>query len=448
MEKIKIDLFRLHDINKDAKKPKGWISAYGKNLENELKRLILIIADKGISETELIKHLMKKFQISYPMSERLVYIERECEYIRRKWFPLVFIKELLKLSNGIYRKYEIQDNIEFLKVGSSASYPIKAVKSLTENLCKIAGARAADGTLHDSKNYGTYIGIVDKHKSNLEAFSSWILETFGVNLKPKKSRYAKDMWQIAFKNKIIGRYLNKIFGFNYGEKTYDVREPVIIKKAPLRFRKAFALGFLTFEGGVGIKSEIELVSKSKDLRDSIYEILTKSNVKSTCMLKEAKGGLWRLWSNVLSKDEVTSWLELFECKTEKWFKLYEYAYGFQGKVSSFEDAKNAFCFTFPHQPASKTSVEKILKIIKLRKETWRYAIEKEIEGMKSTWAGSLKYYINILERANVIKTRKGRFGKKKSFGTIIRDVYIYNPDIKTWKVPYRPWLENEVSYVR
>ena len=67
-------------------------------------------------------------------------------------------------------------------------------------------------------------------------------------------------------------------------------------------------------------------------------------------------------------------------------------------------------------------------------------------NMKSKWAHSIRYYVDLLEAMNIIKKEKRRFGKKKSFGTIIRDVYIFNYNEEGWRVPYRPCLEGQVKY--
>jgi len=68
---IRLDLFKLHDSKDNAK---NWIFAKGKNLKIELKDLI---SKTGFSNTELVKHLMKKLNISIASAERLVYLKKE-----------------------------------------------------------------------------------------------------------------------------------------------------------------------------------------------------------------------------------------------------------------------------------------------------------------------------------------------------------------------------------
>ena len=38
---------------------------------------------------------------------------------------------------------------------------------------------------------------------------------------------------------------------------------------------------------------------------------------------------------------------------------------------------------------------------------------------------------------SVISVENKKFGKKKSFGTIIREVYVFNGDIEKWVLPER-----------
>ena len=142
---MKIDLFKLHD-SKDT--PKNWILCKGKDLKPGLR---LLIEKTASSKKELVKHLMKKYTMSASTAERLVYLKRE-------WYPLIFIKELVELTGD--SRYKIQEKIELLKSSRPPVVEYKAVKELTINICKIAGAHAADGTLH-----GSYIAITDYYKS-------------------------------------------------------------------------------------------------------------------------------------------------------------------------------------------------------------------------------------------------------------------------------------------
>ena len=310
-DSIRLDLFKLHDSKDNTK---NWILCKGEHLEIELAHLI---NDTGLSNTELVKYLMKKLNISIACAECLVYLKRE-------WYPLVFVEELVNLTNT--PKYEIQDKIGSLKSSKPPVVEYKAVKELTINLCKIAGAHAADGSLRDS-----YISITDYHKSSIIALIGWF-EELGFN--PKLIQIGENEWGIRFHSRIISRYLTKFFDFPSGCKQYTVKEPEIIRNASIEFRKAFALGALTFEAGIGMKTQVELCVSSKGFRDSIAEILTELKISYKYMEKQSSN-YWRLWSNSLSKEEALEWLQVFEPNTEKWFKLNDYINGFSKKINSF-----------------------------------------------------------------------------------------------------------------
>tara|TARA_Y100000310_G_C20689133_1_gene821033 strand:+ start:65 stop:1351 length:1287 start_codon:yes stop_codon:yes gene_type:complete len=421
---IRLDLFKLHDSQDNTK---NWILAKGKNLKDILKDLI----EKTIfSHTELVKYLMNKHNLSIATAERLVYLKRE-------WYPLIFIKELVDLTNS--PKYEIQDQIEILKSVKPPVVEYVAIKELTINLCKIAGAHAADGTMHDS-----YIAITDGHKSNIIALINWFKE-FQYN--PKLIRISDRQYGIKFSSRVISRYLLKYFNFPSGCKQYTVKEPEIIKNAPMELRKAFALGALTFESGVGINKQVALCVSSKAFRDSIVEILDAFGFNYNSMEKQS-GNYWRFWTNTINKEEASKWMELFEKNTEKWFKLKDIIDGYSRQVSSFEEAVQILNSIYPRQSSSKIILNEVLSAFKELRRTHRYKLAKyliqknNLESYGGKWAHSLKYYLDILKSANIISMEKKRFGPKASFGTIVREEYIFNQNISSWRLPDRKSLLN------
>ena len=417
--KVRLDLFKLHD-SKDT--TKNWILCKGKALKIELKNLI---EKTNLSNSQLIRHLINKLNISEPTADRLV-------YLRREWYPLIFINELVSIANT--SKYETQDKIEFLKSSRPPVRECKAVKELTISLCKIAGTHAADGTMRDS-----YIAITDYHKSSILVLINWFNE-FGYI--PKLMQIGENEWGVKFHSRIISRYLTKFFDFPSGCKQYTVTEPEIIKNAPLDFRKAFALGALTFEAGIGMKHQVEFCVSSKDFRDSISDILTRLEVPHISMEKQSSN-YWRLWSKALSQIEALKWLELFEPNTEKWFKLNDYVNGFSKKVNSFEEAVYILNSIYPRQSSSKIILKDVLLAIKDLKQTYRYELadyltrKNNLESYGGKWAHSLRHYLDILKRANMISVEKRKFGKKKSFGSVVREVYKFNEDFEKWRVPER-----------
>jgi len=433
---MKIDLFRLQDKILDVK-PRNWLVVKGSNIKNVLSLLLQKLERDGISRYKLHKILMKELAISKANAQRLV-------YLRREWYPLICIEKLFDLTNN--HKEDFQNHIEFIKVNTPPSKPVKAVKELTEDLCKICGAHAADGTLHDS-----FICITDEDENNLECFKKWMENTFEIELPSIRKVKNSNEWRLAFHNKVISRYLNKIFEFPNGKKIYNVGEPEIIKNNNIKFRKAFAIGALSFEAGLGIAHDINLCVSSKAFRDSICSILNSCGMKLKIMEKKSSE-YWRFWSNTLSIDEAKRWLEFFEPYTEKWFKLYEYINGFQGRINKFKDAIMVFDLIFGSKSSSKISLKDVLEEIINLKKTHRYELAENLtkkKGLKSyggKWAHSISHYLHILKKANIIFVSKGKFGSKKSFGTIIREVYEFNSNLLEWKVPFRPWFINKINY--
>ncbi len=398
--------------------------AKGTSLRLELSKLI-----NNVDKTELVKRLMNQFGISITSAERLVYLKKE-------WFPLVYIDYLIKITNKNELKDEIQDKIEFLKANQPPQRVYKAVKFLSLELCKILGAHTADGTLtHDG-----LIRITDYYEKNIDVLKEWIDLVFEINAKKIRINNSSQEWGIELRSKVIGRYLTRIFGFPYGCKQYTTREPEIIKRSSLENRKAYALGALTFEAGIGIKHQVELCVVSENFRDDLSEILELSGIKHITM-KRPSSGYWRLWSGLLTKEQAKQWMNFFAEGTDKWSLLNDYVNGFQQKVSSFEEAVKILDKIYPTKSASKVCLKDILEIIKEYSEVHRYQLvelicqKKRLNSYGGAWAHSLKHYIDIFKRANIISIERRYFGKKKSWGSIIREVYIFNQDIKSWRLP-------------
>jgi len=419
----KIDLFNL--IDKNITKPGSWIMAKGEKLNLILRPLIEKSAIKFGSKRKLTLYLMNKYNLSQSTSERFVWLMKE-------WPPLFLLKEISELNNLAH--LEFQENINYLKKNWPPQKVFMAVKELNEELCKIAGAHAADGTL--TKNF---LRITDGYKISLIKFNNWIEKIFGVKYIIKKVKNSNE-WGISFHSGIIVSYMNKILEFPLGSKVYTVSEPKIIKNSELNLKKAFALGALTFEGGISIRNQVELCVASKGFRDSISEILNCLNINHVKMENKSQD-YWRLWSGNLSKEKAEKWSGLFEEETEKWYLLKNIVDGYRGKANSFEEALEILDRVYPPKSASKVCIRDILLAIKEFNKSTRYELvdylckKKNINSFGGRWAHSLSPYISVLKNTNIIYTSKEKFGKKKSFGSIIREVYTYNPNFSEWKMP-------------
>ena len=199
-------------------------------------------------------------------------------------------------------------------MNNSSTTPIKAVKELNKTFCKLAGAHAADG--HIGKIYR--VDIIDHYQYAVECYAKWTCDLFGIGLKVQKDK-KKDAWLVQYQSKIISRYLNVFFGFPVGRKTYTVSEPEIIKNSRQDFRRAFALGVMTFEGSVNIDGRVKMSVKSKDFRDSVSDIMKRDGLKVS---DGFSCGKYTLSSNrAITKEDRAKWSKYFEEGTTKWQKI-------------------------------------------------------------------------------------------------------------------------------
>lgn len=316
------DLFRLHD-NEDIK-PNSWICAGGRNLKIILIRILVEICDStNISKTSIMETVAKNLNCPFSNIKRVIY--------PRKTIPLPVILELLNLwsiklnkseAELIDKKKELQVSFEILKSNFSLAKPMKANKKLSLNLAKICGAHAADGWInirHRRNGYLSYdFALREGDIKSVKAFKNWIKIEFDCTI----NKRLPGCYSIEFSNKIFLRYLHMFFGFPYGKKSDIVDEPTIIKSSNLNFRKAFALGVMTFDGAV-CKNNVGLVTKSKNLRDSLIEIVQLDKITRVYFpYCPDKLNRWRFYSSRSRKNkEFISWLNYFEKGTDKYYRL-------------------------------------------------------------------------------------------------------------------------------
>ena len=291
------------------------------------------------------------------------------------------------------------------------------MKELNLILCKIAGAHAADGSLWGEYNYQ----LIDSDKLSVIEFTKWLEDVFGYKIKAKLHKKS-NAYTFCFKSKILGRYLKNFLGFPIGKKTNIVKEPEIIKNSNLEFRKAFALGVLTFDGSVDIRGKAMIQSKSKNLILDLYDILKDENILISFNNKPDKKGRYTLqFSNFEPK-----LLGYFDKNSRKYQRLYELVHGFEGSAKNLKEAKNAFDLAYPITHLTLVTFSDILRISDNREPfSYQDALlllkDKNIHISDTT----LKYYIKILSNNKIL-----RMVKEKPF-----KVFKLNNNIKGWKVP-------------
>jgi len=414
---MRIDLFLLHDDKFDDN-PRKCIMASGKDLKAEINKYIDQLISEGWTKRKLTFYFIKKLGFSEATCDSLV-------YLRKEFYHLIFLKKLLLLSNAYNKRFELQDKIKYLKANQTPLRVFKAVKFITPGLCKLAGAHAADGTLHDN-----YFCVTDGQKSNIIAFSNWFTKTFDIHLKVKSIPTSTQEWKVATTLKVYSRYLTHVLNFPNGSKTEIVKMSQIIKNSPIKMQIAFANGFMTFESGFGIKNEVELCVLSKNIIDDLEKVFDNSNVKFVRMKKKS-GKYYRIWSGKLNKTEAKNWLKFFEKDTYKYNRLLDFAAGYSTIPKTFEEAIEILDKAFPKKPNNKTCLVEILHAIRRIRAGTRHDL-KSAAGLKDfggPWNGSLRPYITILELTNIINTKIGKANGKSC------QIYEYNPSLEIWRLP-------------
>jgi transcriptional regulator with XRE-family HTH domain len=388
-------------------------------------------------------------------------------------------------------KEEIVSHVEYLKLNNSVSVPVKAVKELNETICKIVGAHAADGNLslqlrfsskdreelqeklnlvssilnkHTSiswdkskkcwcfccsispaefklfKNLLTQrkrgmsvsliykITITDEYRSSIEKFCEWIEEVFNLKVTPKRS-INENEWYAVIVNKIIARYFHIYFGFPFSEKSSIVKEPPLIKNSEFKFRKAFALGVMTFDGSVNLEGQIALTLKSKSLLDSVYEIITSEIPELWFEKGESNRGEFffrSLKPNPLIGKKL---LEYFEAHTEKWHRLNGIINGFQAVPFSLEEAIDALS---DFDKNGKINVANIVKSLSELKAADIKCLVKYLKNklkLPELSVTPVRNRLILLRRNNIVTITKTKNGRA------IKYIYNFNPNIFEWKIP-------------
>ena len=264
--------------------------------------------------------------------------------------------------------------------------------------------------------------IRDEYKNSLDSFSNWMQQVFGLKLKVIKTR-TEDSWNISFKNKIFFRYLNKVFGIPFGNKTKTVDVPKLIKKLGFTYRKALCIGLFTFDGSMELAGHVELNLTNHKLIDFVCKVLQEDNL---LFLKGERGGHYycksnRLYANLKDSDR---WISYFETGTEKWLRATESSYGFKHSVQNKNDALK--CFNLAYGKYTN-----LIEIIKTTENLNEFEMKDICTKMKISKMMACTY-IRILKNSNIINLQF----KGSEYGGPKR-IYNYNPNVNEWLVPKR-----------
>ncbi len=365
MKKIRLDIFQLCD---DADKGQGILKAIP-NAQSE-KIIKSIIEEIKLHENFTSKQLAKLLGFVYIDFYNSIYRNRISLYTLTKLVNL-WSNITNKSSNEALRK--LSECIEYLTYGAGNTHKIvRCPKFLTEEMCKIAGAIIADGHLgkqisKTNNRLRNCITIDEQHKDSIILFSKWVYNQFGLSLKYKydiKNNY----WRIDFCDKVVYRYLNKIFGIPAGNKAAIVKIPEIIYEAGNIYRLSFAKGVMLFDGGVGFRRPyFNIQTKSPHLKDNLIAILRENNIKPDYINDYRKiTGTFEI--RICNKTKLKLLLRLFsENDTKKWKQLYVGLYGFQIKNKEYNDIVEELNILFPRTRQALTYIDILCVIHRMSK---------------------------------------------------------------------------------
>jgi len=276
--------------------------------------------------------------------------------------------------------------------------------------------------------------LVDSYYNAINSLNLTIKRLFDINLNLKnKENYC----QLEIKNKILARYLNKLFQFPFGKKSRIVSEPILIENSELEIRKEFFKGVLTFDGGISKDGEISLESYSPFLINNFKIILNELNINY--FISKSKRGS----NSILIKNYDHRILDLFDEKSEKYDKAYSFINGFEKTVDNEQSAlkliNKLFLITGKTRINSYHCLEsfKRLKIFSIN--DFINSIN-EIYGIKISNDIAITN-LKLFEKTNIIfrtKIRKHDLKDKVLQGSYVisnKAEFKYNSNINEWKLP-------------
>jgi hypothetical protein len=436
------DLLQLHrdtDIH-----PRSWVCIKGDGIKEIVNKIeSKVIKEKSLTREAISKILSKRLNCSFNSFKYLLRNKNE-------FYPIVFIKEIIKLCNDNSYLDMIRPKIKYLKINSASSKEVLAIKTLTPNLCKILGAFMADGSLivtfqlasknrsslkhikmflkennfcynewssksrnehsisftvnqNNCNKIGNIINLIrkkvniqtnykieiaDEHKSNLESFRQWFWETFKI---PENSfRKKEGAWRLSYSNKIIARCLMVFFDVVPGPKSYTAFEPKIIRTSNIKLRKLFARGVAMFDGSFTSAGKLEFSSKSGILFESIKNILNNDKIKFGTSVNRGEFSIFTYES--VEKEKI---LFYFEKGTNKWHRVRD---SFIFKKQKIEELTKRYRVYSMNKVTLKTLYDVIKKSGSC---DWNY-----LSNYFNCARSLLKPYLRILENSFLIKVSK------------------------------------------
>jgi hypothetical protein len=272
----------------------------------------------------------------------------------------------------------------------------------------------ADGNLQLSRNSigcSYVIRAYDQYKDNIDTLCALIYSEFRVKVQPKFDK-KENYWFIKFGNKVIFRYLNKIFDIPIGDKSSIIRMPKIIKDSHISYQIAFVSGFMMFDGGVHFnQARFSLGTKSKMLYEDIKQVLESlklcpdyTNEKITKSKDVFSIEIWK-------KDVLKKLLKKFiEPNTTKWKQLNYLINGLDRKLESLDEGISLLSSIYPRVRKSAITYVDIIKAINKMGHT----TTKELSEVFNKHPKVIFNYLKRLEEFRILesKIKKDKFPNK------------------------------------
>ena len=407
------DLFKL-DFHETMKKVMYFKGKKVKVLFDEL--LVEVCSHLNLSKWALANYVAEGFSCNLVTIQRFFY--SKCH------FPVYLTKHLiLKLPKNkqVYFFDEFNSKTEKLKFGVSHTW-INFPKRINAELAWICGAVAADGWItREKKTRREKMGIVDQNKKTVLKAQKYFKKVFNCRTKFRRD-YCEDCWHLIIDSISVTRLFTTFLGFHYGVKAHDICEPQVVKSS--EFRTNFASGVMSFDGSVELDGKISLGVKSKQLAIDVQDILLVGGLSTK--ISRNKQGLYIMKSgSLLNNKDINKWVNFFDVKTEKGYRLYYLTHGFT-RVAKGESEAIDSLVKFSRYPKTRPCpIYKIFKILKIKKSVKKQDLQK----FAGIGHATLYKYTWLLRKANIVHCDDGYFGRGHF------NFYEFNPNVSEWRLP-------------
>jgi len=285
----------LYNLHKEEDKTwRSWIRANGKNLGKKFYQALNTIKK---SENKNFQVIANEFGITYKMLQEWIH--------GNKAIPLWILK-IFEEKTG----FNLRDEIDFLKVYGSQD--IKK-PTLCREYIEVIGRHCGDGSC--SFYNGTYRVNIKETKSLLKQHKKDLKNILGINIKIKKEQRT---YLINVDSKVYYRILTEIFKIPSGnEKTYKVKEPLLIKKLSIEQRKYFLRGLIDTDGWIYYNKKnksfmLGFKVVNKNLAKDVYNLFKSLEINAK---KKNKGKYFQV--EVVGKKNIQKYLQVVGSKNNR-----------------------------------------------------------------------------------------------------------------------------------